>query len=59
MLWSRYLPTQASRAAASDAADATDRKVHALESHQARVLEALDRELELYRLTNPRKEPRL
>jgi hypothetical protein len=56
MLWGRYLPTSANRAATSASADATDRKVNAIQGHHARVLAALEREVELYRLDAIAKE---
>ena len=49
MVWDRLF--QQTRQEAHENAASTDRKIHALETHQRRALEALDRELELYRLT--------
>lgn len=56
MFWFRLIPT-AHRDAVNAAADMTDRRVNALQSHQGRVLEALDRELELYRLDATNRNP--
>jgi hypothetical protein len=53
MLWSRFLPPPPLTVENEAAASVIDRRIDAIRSHQTRVLEALDRELELYKLTIP------
>jgi len=53
-VWTRLLPT--ARTGTADTTASTDSKIGALETHQARLLEALDRELELYRLSKPTRD---
>lgn len=55
MLWFRFVPS--ARQEARNTA-ATDHKINALQSHQDRALAALDRELELFRLSITAKDPR-